>query len=81
MERVLSLGVKPERIIYANACKQASMIRYARDVHVRVMTFDNATELIKIKQLYPEAKYIIPLVLIVFGLIYLFLHVRVFSCL
>ncbi len=62
MERVLSLGVQPERIIYANACKQASMIRFAREVHVRVMTFDNATELIKIKQLYPEAKYIIPLV-------------------
>jgi len=45
-----------DRIIYANPCKQSSHIRYAEEVGVDTMTFDNEQELLKIKQLHPNAK-------------------------
>ena len=45
-----------DRIIYANPCKQSSYIRYAEEVGVEIMTFDNEQELMKIKQIYPNAK-------------------------
>jgi ornithine decarboxylase len=48
LRRVMQLGVESSRIIYANPCKQTSMIRYARDAHVDLMTFDNADELYKV---------------------------------
>eukprot|EP01092_Planopodium_desertum_P016033 TRINITY_DN879_c0_g1_i1.p1 TRINITY_DN879_c0_g1~~TRINITY_DN879_c0_g1_i1.p1 ORF type:complete len:475 (+),score=98.32 TRINITY_DN879_c0_g1_i1:210-1634(+) len=61
IEAVLSIGVSPDRIIYANACKQPSHIRYARDVGVRMMTFDCESELVKIKANYPEAQLLLRL--------------------
>lgn len=45
-----------DRIIYANPCKQSSYIRFAQEVGVEIMTFDNENELLKIKQIYPKAK-------------------------
>jgi ornithine decarboxylase len=45
-----------DRIIYANPCKQSSYIRYAQEVSVEILTFDNEKELLKIKQMYPNAK-------------------------
>jgi ornithine decarboxylase len=45
-----------DRIIYANPCKQSSYVRYAAEVGVETMTFDNEQELLKIKQLHPNAK-------------------------
>ncbi|KAI9258073.1 pyridoxal-dependent decarboxylase [Phascolomyces articulosus] len=59
IQQVLSLGVEPERIIYANPCKQASFIRYASQHNVAKMTFDNAEELHKIKMLYPDAELVL----------------------
>lgn len=56
MSKVLNLGVDPSRIIFANPVKQASHIRHAASSGVDVMTFDNETELHKIKTLYPAAK-------------------------
>lgn len=53
---VLSMGVDPERIIFANPAKPASHIRHALEVGVTTMTFDNETELYKIKKLYPDAR-------------------------
>jgi len=55
IETVLQLGVSPDRIIYANPCKPISHILYAREKGVRMMTFDNAAELIKVKTHFPEA--------------------------
>jgi len=55
IEAVLNLGVSPDRIIYANPCKPISHILYARKVGVRMMTFDNAAELVKVKQHFPDA--------------------------
>ncbi|TKX26235.1 ornithine decarboxylase [Elsinoe australis] len=56
IEQVLRLGVSPDRIIYAQPCKTKSFVRYAAKEHVRQMTFDNADELYKIKDIYPQAK-------------------------
>ena len=56
IQKVLSLGVSVDRIIYANPCKQASMLRYAAKHDVALMTFDNEAELHKIKSIYPDAK-------------------------
>ncbi len=45
-----------DRIIYANPCKQSSYIRFAQEVGVEIITFDNEQELLKIKQIHPNAK-------------------------
>jgi ornithine decarboxylase len=59
LELVLGLGVQPERIIYANPCKQISGLNYAREHGVNLMTFDSAGELEKIKKFFPDAKLVI----------------------
>lgn len=59
IELITSIGVSPERIIYANPAKMASHIRYASAVGVDVMTFDSETELMKIKQYMPHAQLVI----------------------
>ena len=56
IEQVLSVGVEPSRIIYAQPCKTKSYIRYAAQQGVKQMTFDNADELYKIKAHYPNAE-------------------------
>jgi len=61
IEAVLSIGVSPDRIVYANACKQPSHIRYARKVGVQMMTFDCESELKKVQANYPEAKLLLRL--------------------
>ena len=49
IKSVLDLGVSPDRIIYANPCKQASHIKYACKKGVATMTFDNEVELHKVE--------------------------------
>ncbi|KAF2176705.1 ornithine decarboxylase [Zopfia rhizophila CBS 207.26] len=56
IEEVLKLGVDPTRIIYAQPCKTKSYVRYAAQHGVKQMTFDNADELYKTKQLFPDAE-------------------------
>jgi ornithine decarboxylase len=56
IEQVLSMGLSPERIIYAQPCKTNSYVRYVKNVGVKQMTFDNAAELYKIAKLYPGAE-------------------------
>jgi len=56
LEKVLSLKVAPSRIIYAHPYKQTSFIEYAAHQHVNLMTFDDETELHKIKNSFPDAK-------------------------
>jgi ornithine decarboxylase len=60
--KVMDLGVSVDRIIYANPCKQSSYIRYAEQVGVTTMTFDNEQELMKIKQIHPNAKLVLRIV-------------------
>jgi ornithine decarboxylase len=53
------VGAKPEDIIYANPCKQPSHLRAAKSHGVRMMTFDNADEATKIKQVMPDAQLVL----------------------
>ena len=53
---ILDLGVSPDRIIYANPCKQASHLKYAARKGVDIMTVDDELELHKVKKYFPAAK-------------------------
>jgi len=57
--QALSLGMHPDNLIYANPCKQANMLRYARQVGVRMMTADNVDELYKIRDIFPKARVVL----------------------
>jgi ornithine decarboxylase len=48
-------------IIFANPCKMPAHIRDAKRLGVKMMTFDNATELHKIQQIYPDAECVLRL--------------------
>ncbi|KAK3712590.1 Ornithine decarboxylase [Vermiconidia calcicola] len=56
IEQVLSLGVDPARVIYAQPCKTKSYLRYTAKQGVKQMTFDNTDELYKIKEIAPNAE-------------------------
>jgi len=59
MDRVMSMGVSADRIIFANPCKMATQITHARQLGVMRMTFDNEDELLKVAQNYPEAELVL----------------------
>ncbi|KAJ2450808.1 Ornithine decarboxylase [Coemansia sp. RSA 2336] len=59
IQQVLREGADPHNIIYAHPCKPASHLRFAQAAGVATMTFDNADELVKIRQLYPGAKAVL----------------------
>lgn len=59
ISKVISAGVSPDKIIYANPCKMVEQIKYARANDVDLMTFDSAHELYKIKLYHPSAKLVI----------------------
>lgn len=56
LHAVLSLGVDPSRIVYANPCKASSALRFANHVGVVKTTFDNLDELDSIKAFLPHAQ-------------------------
>lgn len=56
IDLALQTGVDPSRIIYAQPCKTKSYLRYASEVGVKQMTFDNVDELYKIKATFPDAE-------------------------
>ena len=59
IQAVLDLGVDPGRIIYANPCKRAEDIVFAKSGGVSVTTFDSECELHKLAEHYPECKLIL----------------------
>eukprot|EP00048_Salpingoeca_helianthica_P014307 m.221058 g.221058 ORF g.221058 m.221058 type:complete len:428 (+) comp15706_c0_seq1:60-1343(+) len=59
IEMVLKMGVEPSRIIFAHPAKSISHIKYAREVGVDLMTFDNEIELTKIKEHHPTARMVL----------------------
>lgn len=59
IDQVLSYGVDPAKIIYANPCKTKYFVKHARNVKVDMMTFDNEHELTKIAQIHPGAKLVL----------------------
>lgn len=52
------MGVKPDKIVFAQTVKPVSHINIAKANNVALMTFDNEEELIKIKRNYPQAEYV-----------------------
>lgn len=59
MQRGLDAGVVPDSMIFANPCKMPDHIRFAKQNGVKKMTFDNANELRKIHEIYPEAHLVL----------------------
>ncbi|XP_074552994.1 ornithine decarboxylase-like [Halichoeres trimaculatus] len=59
IQLALSLGVSPEKIIYAHTTKPLSHIKYACSQGVNMMTFDSEDELLKISLCHPKAKLIL----------------------
>lgn len=54
IDYVLSLGVSPDRILFANPCKPEADLTYAAKVGVNLTTFDSTNEVEKIKRLHPK---------------------------
>ncbi|MGH0120670.1 UNVERIFIED_CONTAM: hypothetical protein FKN15_035056 [Acipenser sinensis] len=59
IQLVQSIGVSPEKIIYANPCKQVSQIKYAAAHGVQMMTFDSEVELAKVSRSHSNAKLVL----------------------
>ncbi|XP_033859456.3 ornithine decarboxylase-like [Acipenser ruthenus] len=59
IQLVQSTSVSPERIIYANPCKQVSQIKYAAAHGVQMMTFDSEVELAKVSRSNSNAKLVL----------------------
>ncbi|KAM0724867.1 Ornithine decarboxylase [Formica fusca] len=59
ISQVMQYSVQANRIIFANPYKCPSHIKYAKKVDINQLTADSELELLKIKDLYPEAKIII----------------------
>jgi ornithine decarboxylase len=59
ISKVLSLGVHPDRIIFAHPCKTSSHISFAANNNVHMTTFDNEPELHKIKRIHPDAQLVV----------------------
>lgn len=58
-DTMLSMGVDPEHIVFANPCKQVSHIQAASKAGIKMVTFDNAYELPKIKSNWPGAEVLL----------------------
>ncbi|OAD53708.1 Ornithine decarboxylase [Eufriesea mexicana] len=56
---VMAQGVPANRIIFANPTKWATHIRFAKTMNVEKMTVDSIMEILKIKEIFPEAKIVI----------------------
>jgi len=59
MDRVISLGIDPGRIIFANPCKRQRDIVAAYQRGIRMATFDTETELQKIAAVCPEMNLVV----------------------
>jgi len=59
MKEVLRFGVSPKKIIFANTIKSPEDIAFAGRRRVRLMTFDNESELYKIAKYHPGAHVLV----------------------
>lgn len=59
IEEVLSLGVDPSRIIFAQPAKPATHIRFAAGRGINLATFDNEEELYKMRALHPKCRLVL----------------------
>lgn len=56
IQKILSLNVSPQRIIFANTTKFMSHIVYAKENNINLMTFDNEDEVRKIVKAHPKSE-------------------------
>ncbi len=59
IDRVLKLGVSPDRMIFANTIKRVEALKFAARNKVNLMTFDTEYELIKIAKYAPHARVMV----------------------
>lgn len=59
LEQILKMGINQNRIIYSHTVKQASHLKFAADNGVKMVTFDSPAELVKIKNIHPNAKVVL----------------------
>jgi len=55
----LNLDTPEDKIIYANPCKGIKHLKFAKEHGIKMMTFDNESELNKIKSVFPDADLVI----------------------
>jgi ornithine decarboxylase len=67
IEMMMRMGAKPEDIIFANPCKPKGHLNYAKKMGVKQMTFDNYQELVKIREVYPDAELFLRIVVDDYG--------------
>jgi ornithine decarboxylase len=61
LEEVLSVGVSPDKIIFANPCKGLEHIKFAKEHNIFLMTFDSIDEVKKIQKIFPTAHLVLRL--------------------
>ncbi|PHT26855.1 Ornithine decarboxylase [Capsicum baccatum] len=59
IDTVFSLGIRPNRIIFANPCNAISHIKHAAAVGVNLATFDSELEVDKIKKWHPQCHFLL----------------------
>lgn len=57
--QIINLGIKPDKIIFANPCKPVDFIKFSRSNDVDLLVVDSYNELFKIKLYHPEAKILV----------------------
>ncbi|EDV20704.1 uncharacterized protein TRIADDRAFT_60920 [Trichoplax adhaerens] len=70
MEAIVKICAHSSKVIYANPCKQISHLKFTERHGIALMTFDNVSELHKIKRCYPEAKLLLRIKIDDFGTLY-----------
>ena len=56
---VLSLGVPPRRILYANPCKSKSHLEFAAQAGITLSTFDSTNEIHKVLETHPRCELLL----------------------
>ncbi|HSV30887.1 MAG TPA: type III PLP-dependent enzyme [Atribacteraceae bacterium] len=61
IDLALRCGVPPERMIFANTIKRKKSLRYARQVGIDLITYDNANEVSKMASEFPGVRVVLRL--------------------
>ena len=58
----LNLSITKENIVFSNPCRGINHLKFAKKVDVKLLSFDGKAELIKIKEIFPEAELLIRII-------------------
>eukprot|EP00051_Salpingoeca_urceolata_P032143 m.14454 g.14454 ORF g.14454 m.14454 type:complete len:465 (+) comp4801_c0_seq1:245-1639(+) len=59
IEQAVLAGARGDQIVFAHPCKPVSHIKFAKQHNVKLMTFDRAEELLKVKTHFPDAELLL----------------------